>query len=74
MCTNCVYTQMSRGNGCDITWNIHTTTHGIKLKWRCVCADACTGITEVETKNSRDGSLEHCLKGLFRKLATRGEL
>ena len=66
--------QIPRGNGCDIKWSIRGTLRGLEWKWVGTCIDKCTGITEVHTKYSRDGALEHCLTALNKKLLERGEL
>ncbi|XP_019850501.1 PREDICTED: uncharacterized protein LOC109581126 [Amphimedon queenslandica] len=61
--------EIPRGTGgCVVKWNIQGTLRGLKWKWVCTCRDTCTGIVEVQTKYSRDGSLEHCLTHLFQRL------
>ena len=63
--------QLPRGNGCVITWSVKMDK---RFKWLCTCLDKCTGLTEAQTKQSRDGALEHCLEKLFQKLARKEEL
>ena len=55
-------------------WNIQGTFRGLEWKWICTCIDLSTGITEVKTKASRDGAMEHCFSALFQKLVAKGEL
>ena len=66
--------QIPRGKGCNIKWSIQGTLRGLEWKWVGTCIDKCTGITEVHTKYSRDGALEHCLTALNKKLLQKGEL
>ncbi|XP_019850462.1 PREDICTED: uncharacterized protein LOC109581114 [Amphimedon queenslandica] len=61
--------EIQRGDGkSPIKWNIQGTRRGFEWMWIGTCYDTKTGITEVHTKQSRDGALEHCLTALFKKI------
>ena len=47
---------------------------GLEFKFTCVCTDECTGLREVQIKLAQDNSVEYCLRNLFNRLASRGEL
>uniref|UniRef100_K1QP13 Uncharacterized protein n=1 Tax=Magallana gigas TaxID=29159 RepID=K1QP13_MAGGI len=63
-----------RGDGKTVSWSFTGKLMGIKWKYIGICVDQATGTTTTSVKNSRDGSVEHCLRDLFQKLGARQEL
>lgn len=62
------------GNGKTVSWSFTGKLMGIKWKYIGVCVDQATGMTTTSVKNSRGGSVEHCLREVFQKLSARQEL
>lgn len=66
--------QFDRGDGKTVSWSFTGKLMGIKWKYIGICVDQATGTTTTSVRNSRDGSVEHCLRDLFQKLGARQEL
>jgi len=57
-----------------VNWSFQGMLMGFEWKYMGICVDSCTGDSVSVTKESRTGAVEHCLRGLFERLAAKQEL
>ncbi|VDI73559.1 Hypothetical predicted protein [Mytilus galloprovincialis] len=66
--------EIDRGDGKIVSWSFKGQVIGIEWKYIGICVDRATGETTTAITQSKGGAIEHSMKDLFQRLASKNAL